>query len=236
MDKESHTERKSVVKLTKKQTAVILLSFAVLLIAVGLLAGLIKPKCSSLLVRPSVGSSSSAVSDDEPWLNARLPQHVIPVHYNLALFPDVYDPDHDDARFYGNVSILINITSKPTRHLLVHANKLTIRKTTVRLHRSSETTHDDSVHVQTAFNYTDNQYWVVQLDSDLEPASSVWLDMTFEGSMIGRLTGLYRTSYVDSRTQQKRFRLFLKEIWWYRRHFTYLYHHHHHQGICIVCP
>ena len=191
------------VELTKKQVVIILLLFALSLIAVGLLAGLIKPQWSSLMIH----KPSSTASDGEPWLDARLPRHVLPVHYDLTLFPDFYKPAQADARFYGNVSILINITSKPTRHLLVHANKLAIRQTALRLlHRSPETTQDEPLRVQRAFNFTRNQYWVVELDRDLEPQSAVWLDMTFDGSMIGRLSGLYRTSYVDSRTQQTRFR------------------------------
>jgi len=199
MDKETQRQRKTVLELTKKQIVIILLIFALLLITVGLLAGLIKPKRSSLVVRQPV---ESPAGDDEPWLNTRLRQHVVPVHYDLTLFPDIYQPDQDDARFYGNVSILINITVKPTRHLIVHANKLTISQTNVRLHRSLD--DSESLHVQKVFNFTRNQYWVIEIDGDLQPGSAVWLDMRFEGSMIGKLSGLYRTSYVDSRTQQKR--------------------------------
>ena len=193
------------VKLTKKQVAIILLLFAALLITVGLLAGLIKPQTFSLSDRQPAVTSDSILNPAEPWLNTRLPRHIVPVHYDLSLFPDLYDVEQDDARFSGNVSILINITSEPTRHLLVHANKLTIHRTSVRLHQSPKTTQHDAVHVHRAFNFTRNQYWVVELDRDLQPGSAVWLEMRFEGSMIGKLTGLYRTSYVDSRTRQKRF-------------------------------
>jgi len=70
---------------------------------------------------------------------------------------------------------------------------------------TAQTTQDDWIPVEKVFNYSPNQYWVVQLDRDLQPGSAVWLDMSFEGSMIGRLRGLYLTSYVDSRTRQKRF-------------------------------
>jgi len=189
------------VKMTKKQVTFILLLVVWSLIAVGLLHGLIKPKWSLLFVIQPI----DIVSDEEPWLDIRLPRHILPVHYDLTLFPDFYQPDRDYAPFYGNVSIFINITSKPTRYLVVHANELTIRETTVRMHQSSETTQDESVHVQRTFNFTLNQYWVVELDRDLQPQSAVWLDISFDGSMVGRWTGLYRTSYVDSRTQQTRF-------------------------------
>jgi len=199
MDKQSSTAEQPVLKLTTKQVVVILVLFAVSLIAVGLLAGLVRPTRTSLPVRqPAVGVEA------DPWLNARLRHHVIPVHYELSLFPDFYRPQQDDAKFYGNVSILINITSRPTKHLIVHANKLTIHQTTVRLH---ETTQGESVHVQRAFSYVDNQYWVVELDADLQPGSAVWLDMQFDGPLRGKLSGLYRASYVDSRTGLTRFHL-----------------------------
>jgi len=63
------------------------------------------------------------------------------------------------------------------------------------------------VPVQRAFNFSRNEYWVVELDREVEPGSVVWLEMSFSGSMLGRLNGLYRTSYVDSRTHRKRFHL-----------------------------
>jgi len=203
MDKESVTVRQpEETKLTKKKVIIVLLLFAVSLIAVGLLAGLIISKWSSL----SVHQPTSIVSDEEPWLDTRLRRHILPVHYDLTLFPDLYQPEWRYVPFYGNVSILINITLKPTRHLIVHANELTIHETTVRLHQTSETTQDESLHVQKAFNFMRNQYWVVELDRDLQPQSTVWLDMRFNGSMIGEWIGLYRAGYFDSRTQQTRFR------------------------------
>ena len=98
MDKESVTEGQSEeTKLTTKQVTIILLVFAVSLIAAALLAG--------LLARPI-----SIVSDEEPWLDIRLSRHILPVHYDLTLFPDFYQPDRDYAPFYGNVSILINLS------------------------------------------------------------------------------------------------------------------------------
>ena len=204
MDKESVTVRQSErTKLAKKKVIIILLLFALsIIIAVGLLAGLIIPKWSSLFVH----QPTSVVSDEELWLGTRLPRDILPLHYDLTLFPDLYQPDPNYAPFYGNVSILINITSKPTRHLIVHANELTIRETTVRLHQTSETTQDEPLHVQRSFNFSSNQYWVVELDRYLQAQSAVWLHIRFDGSMTGKWTGLYRTSYVDSRTQQTRFR------------------------------
>ena len=70
---------------------------------------------------------------------------------------------------------------------------------------TAQPTQDEPIPVQKAFNYTRHEYWVVQLDRELQPGSVVWLDMSFEGSMIGRLRGFYLTSYIDSHTRQTRF-------------------------------
>ena len=221
MDKEPSTpERSWALKLTKTQVAIILILFAALLLAVGLLAGLLKPGNVSPPVRQVAAPSAGAL---EPWLKTRLPRHVLPVHYDLTLYPDFYRPDQDEPRFYGNVSILVNITSEPARHLVFHANKLTIHQTAVSLLRSEGNTQEDSVPVRRTFNFTDNQYWVIELDRDLQPGSTVRLNMRFEGPMGGRLNGLYRTSYVDSRSLQKRFHLSPSST-------------HHHLLLCSSAP
>lgn len=221
MDKESSADSRSVLTLTKRQVAVILLLFIVSLVAVGLLAGLIRPTRTSLAVRQPVPSSN----DSEPWLSSRLPQHVLPVHYDLTLFPDFYQPGQDGGKFYGNVSILINVTLRSIKHLLVHAHGLTIRNTSVRPHQLSAETRP--IHVERAFDFRRHQYWVVELDRDVRPGSTLWLDIQFDGSMVGRLSGLYRTSYVDSRTRQTRF-------YSLPHPHPYPHHHHHHWRHAVV--
>jgi len=135
MDKVSSADssggRPAELTLTKRQVALVLLVFIASLIAVGLLAGLVRPAPRSAVssVRVSGGDA------ERPWLNGRLPRHVLPVHYDLSLFPDFYQ--NDAAKFDGNVSILVNVTSKPTRHLLVHIKALTISRTSVRHHQPS---------------------------------------------------------------------------------------------------
>ena len=150
MDKESSPATSSsssaALTLTRRQVAVVLLSFVASLLAVGLLAGLVRPTRPSLAVRkPATAASSvrSSIGADQPWLNARLPSHILPLHYDLTIFPDFYQPDQNGGRFYGNVSILVNVTSRAIKHLLVHAKGLTIHRTTVRLHQPASPDDDE---------------------------------------------------------------------------------------------
>lgn len=51
----------------------------------------------------------------EPWWRIRLPDNVIPFHYDLTLHIDMNKPN-----FKGKVKIWLNVTS-PTPYVLVHA-------------------------------------------------------------------------------------------------------------------
>jgi glutamyl aminopeptidase len=152
--------------------------------------------------------------EKQPWLNERLPVDLIPVHYDLRVFPDFYSDDY--ATFTGNVSITINLTStRPVRHLLVHVNQLNITKTRVRSTIQSTPSADDPtanterrLAVASTFHYAPNEYWVVELERPVVTSSGpkvIVLDMQFEGSMTSGIVGLYRSRYVDSRSGQTRF-------------------------------
>ena len=94
MDKESASPdgrpAVAVLTLTRRQVALVLLLFIASLLAVGLLAGLVRPARPSLAVRKPASPTSGGA---EPWLNPRLPTHILPVHYELTLYPDFYQPD-----------------------------------------------------------------------------------------------------------------------------------------------
>ena len=56
----------------------------------------------------------------EVWWNVRLPENIVPDHYDVVLYIDL-----KKLVFFGDVSILVSIT-KPTENVLVHVNKMNI--------------------------------------------------------------------------------------------------------------
>jgi len=65
----------------------------------------------------------------EVWWNVRLPENIVPVHYDVVLYIDL-----KKLEFYGDVAILVNVT-EPTENVLVHVNKMNI--TSVSVERAS---------------------------------------------------------------------------------------------------
>merc|ERR1711936_1228887 len=88
----------------------------------------------------------------EPWeKDVRLPSHLLPLHYDLYLHPDL-----DTGLFMGRVAIAIEATS-PTSYFLVHTKYLDISDT--RLANED----GDEISYMRAFEYERNEFWVVQL-------------------------------------------------------------------------
>ena len=63
----------------------------------------------------------------EVWWNVRLPDNIVPDHYDVVLYIDL-----KKLVFYGDVSILVNVT-KPTENVLVHVNKMNITSAKVEM-------------------------------------------------------------------------------------------------------
>ena len=208
--------KSSMVTMSKSRAVGTLVVFVIALLAVGLLAGLVKPSCtvgpSSATAIPSA-SPRSDPSKQEPWKNHRLPVHIIPVHYDLTLHPDFYQSDGKPGTFTGNVSILINVTGTTgSRHFLVHVKSLTIDETSVGLCHTSMSSDCGAASTPLAiartFEYAENEFLVVEMERPVEPGSLVVIRVQFKGSLENGINGLYRSRYTDSRSGEIKYDYF----------------------------
>ena len=129
-----------------------------------------------------------------PWRNLRLPKFVIPIHYDIVLFPDFYG---NNSWFYGNETVEIFI-AKETNTILIHAHLLNITST-----RLTKDDGDDVVLKQT-FQHEKNQFWVVETVDNLQANTTVFLYLSFNGDMGKAIVGLYKSTYYNSVTRQYR--------------------------------
>ncbi|XP_067672727.1 glutamyl aminopeptidase-like [Haliotis asinina] len=177
----------------------------VLPVVVGVLVWYFIPKCdqsdpSSEKITGD-GSTTSSIpttpgfSETEPWKNLRLPRYIVPLHYDLTLYPDFYE---DNGWFYGNVTIEIKI-NKDTDYVLIHFNYLNITKTELR-----ENSTGNQIGIKRTFAYAENQFWVIETAVTLREGASVKLSLQFDGSLTRAIVGFYKSSYVNSATGQKR--------------------------------
>ncbi|XP_060068640.1 glutamyl aminopeptidase-like [Ylistrum balloti] len=134
--------------------------------------------------------------ESEPWKNLRLPRYIIPVHYEITLYPDIYD---GNGWFYGNESIEIRIT-KDTSYILIHFNYMNITKTNLKDNSTGAT-----IPIKRTFSYEENQFWVIETVSPVLSGAVVRLETQYDGSLTRSIVGLYKSRYVNSITGETRY-------------------------------
>lgn len=143
---------------------------------------------------PPAEATTTVISEDEPWKNLRLPKYVIPIHYDITLYPNFYG---DNGWFYGNETAELNVT-QPTKVILIHANYMEITRTKLTYSNAED------IPIADTFWYEPNQFWVVLTVSPVEP-SLVNLELQFDGSLTRAIVGFYKSTYTNSITGEVRY-------------------------------
>ena len=157
------------------------------------------PKTSAVLEnKPQLGQKNvsqeyiATNGEEFPYRSLRLPENVIPVHYALFIHPNI-----TQSHFKGNVTISCEI-KKDTEFIVFHSKELNIS------HISVVGTSDSSTYGFTKFlEYKENEQIYVQLDSVLRNGARVDLTVVFEGRLIGKLAGFYKSTYQTKRGETR---------------------------------
>lgn len=129
-------------------------------------------------------------NDLNATVNYRLPDNVVPVHYDIELIPYI---EENNFTFDGESHIIIEI-GRATRDLSLHALDLMINEIATSLVSS-----DIVVYIPTAHNY-DNETQILTLHFDNELSSGAYiLNMQFVGILNDELHGFFRTSYINEK-------------------------------------
>ncbi|GLD56390.1 glutamyl aminopeptidase [Lates japonicus] len=186
-----------------KHVVIICVTVVVCCLAVGLGVGLSRPATTTPTPTttaeptqpppPGRGPCMPSTDSSGDWRNFRLPSYVNPVHYDLALEPDLVQDT-----YMGTVDIHVEV-SKPTRHLWLH-----IRETFVsampRLKRLNSQGAQTEVTVKSCFEYKLQQYVVVEATEELPvtgPGEVYVLSLDFQGWLNGSVVGFYRVIYTE---------------------------------------
>ncbi|KAA0717810.1 Glutamyl aminopeptidase [Triplophysa tibetana] len=139
------------------------------------------------------GPCKPSNSTNGDWINFRLPDHIVPLHYDLHL-----EPDLNTDTYTGSVSIHLSLT-QPSWHLWLH-----IRETFVTAVPSLQLKGPSGltpVEVKECFEYKSQEYVVVEASKQLKVTGTdenYVLTLHFQGWLNGSLVGFYRTTYMDN--------------------------------------
>jgi hypothetical protein len=133
-----------------------------------------------------------------PYKEIRLPDSVIPLSYQLKLHPNI-----SLSIFKGSVKISCDI-KKPTDFIVFHVKNLTITKLEVSDVKSSR-----KVPVSHWLEYVTNEQIYVKLDTRLEAGSKVILDVEYQGDLVKKLAGFYKSMYKTKSGEERYYRKLL---------------------------
>jgi hypothetical protein len=123
-----------------------------------------------------------------PWNNIRLPESVIPLTYELFMWPNL-----TLFRFDGNVTVLLDVKTA-TDFIIFHSKELTIQSCKV-TKVSAQNTLERTVRIIQTLEYVRNEQYYLQLESQLLPGEKYQLLIEFNGTLTDSLAGFYRSSY-----------------------------------------
>ncbi|XP_067278034.1 glutamyl aminopeptidase [Pseudorasbora parva] len=132
------------------------------------------------------------------WNNFRLPDYMVPFHYDLHL-----EPDLNTDIYTGSVSIHLTLT-QPSQHLWLHIRETFV--TAVPTLQRSGPSGLTSVRVKECFEYTPQEYVVVEAAEQLSVTGTdehYVLTLHFQGWLNGSLVGFYRTTYQENGVTKK---------------------------------
>lgn len=120
-----------------------------------------------------------------PWDNMRLPEHIIPVHYDLLIHANL-----TTLTFEGTTAI--NITaSQPTSAIVLHSQHLQIRKATLRK-GAGEMPSEEPLRV---LEYPPREQIALLAPTPLEVGPSYIVVLDYAGNLSESFHGFYKSTY-----------------------------------------
>ncbi|XP_028633056.1 aminopeptidase Q [Grammomys surdaster] len=150
---------------------------------------------------PTVETSQDLQPLSGPWDHLRLPPWLVPLHYDLELWPRLqpHNLSTTNLTFTGRVNITVRCTVA-TSILLLHSVSLNYKQVEVWGPLAPDTRNATvgRVPVENVRFAPDMQYVVLDLGQSLDPGSSYELNFDFSGQVLQEVSeGLFLNLYTD---------------------------------------
>ncbi|XP_022064326.2 aminopeptidase N-like [Acanthochromis polyacanthus] len=140
--------------------------------------------------------STTPFTPKEPWDRYRLPDSLMPISYNVTLWPRL-EPNTNGLYIFTGQSAVVFKCMKETDLIIIHARKLnftTFLGHHVKLSGLGGTTVPA---IQKTWLVEKTEYLVIQLSSRLTMGTSYLLHSEFLGELADDLEGFYRSEYTE---------------------------------------
>ncbi|XP_068941248.1 endoplasmic reticulum aminopeptidase 1 isoform X2 [Petaurus breviceps papuanus] len=142
-------------------------------------------RCQSMETNSPIASNGAPF----PWNKMRLPDYILPVHYNLLIHANL-----TTLTFSGATEVEITV-NQPTSSIILHSQHLQITKATLR-EKSQDNAAEQPL---TVLEYTPRQQIALVADQPLQIGRGYIAAIEYTATLSDTLRGFYKSSY---RTQK----------------------------------
>lgn len=132
----------------------------------------------------------------EPWDYYRLPDALLPLSYNVTLWPRL-KPNSDDVYIFTGHSAVIFTCVKETDLIIIHSNKLNFTSYYGHHAKLSALGRATAPAIQKSWLVPKTEFLVLQLRRQLTVGGTYVLHTIFQGELADDLEGFYRSEYFE---------------------------------------
>ncbi|XP_022595280.1 aminopeptidase N-like [Seriola dumerili] len=140
--------------------------------------------------------ATTASTLKEPWDRYRLPDSLVPVSYNVTLWPRL-EPNTDGLYIFTGHSAVVFRCVKETDLIIIHSNKLNLTNFHGHHAKLSGRGEVGAPAIQRSWLVVKTEYLVLQLQRRLAVGATYVLYTEFQGELADDLEGFYRSEYVE---------------------------------------
>uniref|UniRef100_A0A8D3DNF3 Aminopeptidase n=1 Tax=Scophthalmus maximus TaxID=52904 RepID=A0A8D3DNF3_SCOMX len=137
--------------------------------------------------------STTPLTSKDPWDHYRLPQSLVPVSYNVTLWPRL-EPNADDLYIFTGHSAVVFRCVKETDLIIIHSRRLNLTGNHAKLRCLGAVT---APAILKSWFVVKTEFLVLQLRSRLAVGTTCALHTEFQGELADDLEGFYRSEYVE---------------------------------------
>ncbi|XP_048750155.2 aminopeptidase N-like [Ostrea edulis] len=133
--------------------------------------------------------------ENAPWRKIRLSRDLMPLLYEINL-----EVDLENLTYRGHVNMTLICTNN-TKFVIFHISHLFLDKDSVKV---SENGTKNVFKILKQFRYIINQFWVMELDSELSAGTVYKVSVGYRGFLHEDLRGIYLSKYVTPEGEIRR--------------------------------
>ncbi|XP_062618582.1 aminopeptidase N-like, partial [Saccostrea cucullata] len=135
------------------------------------------------------------IPKETPWREIRLSRDLMPLLYEINLKVDL-----ENLTYRGHVNMTLKCT-KNTNFVIFHISHIFLYRTSVKI--IDKNTHK-TFEILKQFRYVKNQFWVIELTSELSAGTVYLVSVGYRGNLHEDLRGIYLSTYVTPEGETRR--------------------------------